>query len=183
MEKKSLWILKGYELCSVNGFDGFRIEQLARIVGISKSSFYHYFADFDCFLEDLFEYHFEQCAVLADKEKNCQNLYPDLIDILLEHKNDLLFHRQLRINRKNSRIEKALEKSNRILGNYSIMLWARDINHNLSQNQLDGLFAIATDDFYMRINEKNLNREYLNTYFKSLGQTSKRLVGQLYATD
>ena len=177
MEKRNGWLLKGYELCSVNGFDGLKIEQLARIVGISKSSFYHYFADLDCFVDDLLEYHYDQCAILADKEKNCAHLYPDLIDILLEHKTDLLFHRQLRINRKSNRIEKALEKSNQILGNYSLMLWAKDINHNLSQHQLDGLFTIATDDFYMRINEKNLSREYLNAYFQNLGATTKRLVG------
>ncbi len=183
MKKQSLWILTGYKICATDGFDALKIEQLAKSVGISKSSFYHYFADLECFIDELLGYHYEQCAILANKEKNCIQIYPDLIDILMEHRIDLLFHRQIRINRKNIQIKKALEKSNRILGNYSVMLWARDINHNLSQNQLDGLFKIATDDFYMRINGTNLNHEYLNNYFKNLGQTTKQIVGQLYATD
>ncbi|WP_421810714.1 TetR/AcrR family transcriptional regulator [Flagellimonas sp.] len=183
MKKQSLWITTGYEICSVNGFGGLKIEQLAKTVGISKSSFYHYFADIECFTADLLDYHFERCKVLANKEKECNQLYPNLINILIEHKTDLLFHRRLRINRKNIRIENALEKSNRILGNYAVMLWAKDINHNLSQTQLEGLFKIATDDFYMRINEKNLNHEYLIDYFNGLGQATKQLVGHLYATD
>ncbi|WP_299519266.1 TetR/AcrR family transcriptional regulator [Winogradskyella sp.] len=177
MTTKSIWISKGYELCSIEGFNTLKIEQLAKIVRISKSSFYHYFADLDCFIDELLEYHFEQCKIVANKEKSCLNIYPDLINILVEHKTDLLFHRQLRINRKNSQIEKALEKSIQILGNYAVMLWARDINHNLSESQLEGLFAIATDDFYMRINENNLNHDHLSTYFKSLEKTTQQLIG------
>ncbi|WP_298427597.1 TetR/AcrR family transcriptional regulator [uncultured Kordia sp.] len=177
MKKQILWIVTGYKICSTDGFGGLKIEQIAKTVGISKSSFYHYFANIECFIEDLLDYHFEQCAILASKENNCKQIHPDLINILVEHKTDLLFHRQLRVNRINDRIGKALEKSNRILGNYAMMLWAKDINHNLSQNQLDGLFKIATDDFYMRINEKNLSHEYLSNYFKNLGQTTKQLVG------
>lgn len=183
MKKQSLWITTGYEKCAINGIDRLKIEQLAKAVGTSKSSFYHYFADLDCFVDILLSYHFERCEILADKEKNCLQIHPDLIDILLEHKIDLLFHRQLRINQNNSQIERALIKSNNILGNYSMMLWAKDINHNLSQNQLEGLFKIATDDFYMKINENNLNREYLYNYFNNLKQTTKQLIGSLYATD
>ncbi|WP_205410256.1 TetR/AcrR family transcriptional regulator [Aquimarina longa] len=183
MKKQSLWITTGYKICSVYGFSGLKVEQLARTVGINKSSFYHYFADLECFIADLLDYHFERCRVLAKKEKECIQLHPDLINILIEHKTDLLFHRQLRINRKNIRIKEALEKSNYILGNYAVMLWAKDINHNLSQTQLEGVFKIATDDFYMRINEENLNREYLINYFNDLGQVTKQIVGQLHATD
>ncbi|WKN40905.1 TetR/AcrR family transcriptional regulator [Tunicatimonas pelagia] len=183
MKKQNLWITTGYEICSIHGLDGLKVEQLARVVGVSKSSFYHHFADLECFTKILFDYHFECCGILASKEKSCIQIYPDLINILLEHKTDLLFHRQLRIDRKNSQVEKALVKANSILGNYSMMLWAKDINHNLSQNQLDGLFKIATDDFYMRINENNLNYEYLSSYFKELGKATKQLVSQLYATD
>lgn len=176
MKKKNSWIVEGYNFCSTNGFDNIRVEQLAKNVGISKSSFYHYFSDVEGFKEHLTNYHLEQCAILAEKEKNCEELFPDLINILLEHKTDILFHRQLRINRKNEQLEQALNKSIQILGNYSLMLWAKDINHNLSQLQLEGLFKIATDDFYMRINENNLNSKYLNHYFKELGSITNQLI-------
>jgi len=117
---------------------------------------------------------FIKCSILSQKEKNCESIFPELIDILLEHKIDLLFHRQLRINRSDKVIESALIKSNQILGNYAVMLWAKKINLKLTTNQLSGLFELATDDFYMRINKDNLNYQYLSNYFENLSQITKQ---------
>ncbi|HBK70614.1 MAG TPA: TetR/AcrR family transcriptional regulator [Flavobacteriaceae bacterium] len=173
---KELWIQKGYEIYALNGFKSLKIEQLAKNVGISKSSFYHHFADLEYFLENLINYHYQRCSILAEKEEDCQSIYPELIDILIEHKIDLLFHRQLRINRNDKTSEIALTKSNQILGNYAVMLWAKEINLELNKSQLEGLFEIATDDFYMRINKDNLHYQYLSNYFKNLSQITKQFV-------
>ncbi|MEM8523774.1 MAG: TetR/AcrR family transcriptional regulator [Bacteroidota bacterium] len=173
-KNSEVWIIAAYEVFARAGFKGLRIEQLAKKVKISKSSFYHHFADLEYFTELLFEYHFDRCRVLAEKEKKCQIIDPDLINVLLEHRTDLLFHRQLRVHRGNANVEKALRKSNALLGNYAAMLWAKTINLNLSQVQLEGLFELATDDFYMRLTEDNLNYEFLSSYFKNLSHITKR---------
>jgi len=174
IKSKEFWIAKGYKIYALNG--SIKIEQLAKAVGISKSSFYHHFADIECFFEDLINHHYSNCTALAKKEKECKLIFPELINILLDHKVDLLFHRQLRINRNVKVIETALLKSNLILGNYAVMLWAKEINLKLTTNQLNGLFEIATDDFYMRINKDNLDYQFLLNYFKNLSQISKRFV-------
>ena len=153
---KEVWIKKGYEFYAFKGNESLKIEQLAKAVGISKSSFYHHFADLEYFFENLINFHFQRCSILAKKEENCLSLYPELINILVEHKTDLLFHRQLRVNRNDKIIEKALNKSTQILGDYAVMLWAKEINLKLTTAQLQGLFDIATDDFYMRINKENI---------------------------
>jgi len=176
IKSKEIWIRKGYETSALNGFESLKIEQLAKNVGISKSSFYHHFADLECFSENLIEHHYNQCSILSQKEKECESLFPDLINILLEHKVDLLFHRQLRINRNDMVIESALAKSNQILGNYAVMLWAKEINLKLNTKQRIGLFEIATDDFYMRINKNNLNYAFLSNYFENLSQITKQFV-------
>jgi len=177
MKKQVLWLTTAYEICAVEGFDSLKIERLAKIVGISKSSFYHYFADLESFVYELLEYHYERCLILAKREKECSQIYPQLIDLLVDHKTDLLFHRQLRINREKPRFGKAVETSSEILGNYAVMLWTKDINQKLSQTQLGGLFKIATDNFYMRINEHNLNRKFLIDYFVELGKATRQLTG------
>lgn len=176
IKPKEIWITKGYEIYALNGLKSLKIEQLAKDVGISKSSFYHHFADLEYFFENLLNYHFQKCSILSQKEKNCKTIFPELIETLLEHKTDLLFHRQLRINRNDKIIESALFKSNQILGNYAVMLWAKEINLNLTTNQLNGLFEIATDDFYMRINKDNLDYQYLSNYFENLSQITKQFV-------
>lgn len=176
IKSKEVWIRKGYEIYALNGFESLKIEQLANVVGISKSSFYHHFADLEYFLENLINHHYQKCLILSQKEKDCKSIFPELINILLEHKIDLLFHRQLRINRNEKVIESALLRSNQILGNYAVMLWAKEINLNLNANQLKGLFEIATDDFYMRINKDNLDYQYLSNYFQNLSQITKHFV-------
>lgn len=176
IKTKENWVIKGYETYALKGFEFLKIEQLSKDVGISKSSFYHHFADLDYFLENLIDYHYKRCLILSKKEKECKRINPDLIDILIEHKTDLLFHRQLRVNKSNKVIELALIKSEKILGNYAVMLWAKEINLKLTTSQLEGVFEIATDDFYMKINKDNLNFTYISNYFQKLSDITKKFI-------
>ncbi len=176
IKPKDFWISKGYEAYALNGFESLKIEQLAKVVGISKSSFYHHFADLECFFEVIIEHHLEKCKILSQKEKDCETIFPDLINILLDHKIDLLFHRQLRVNRNDKEIEVALAESNKLLGNYAVMLWAKNINLKLTTKQLSGLFEIATDDFYMCITKDNLDYLFLSNYFKKLNRITEQFV-------
>ena len=57
---KDIWISKGYELFALNGHGRLKIEPLAKAVGISKSSFYHHFADLDLFIGFLLKHYIEQ---------------------------------------------------------------------------------------------------------------------------
>ncbi|MCX6266046.1 MAG: TetR/AcrR family transcriptional regulator, partial [Bacteroidetes bacterium] len=117
IDSKDIWIKTGYEIFAQFGVSGLKIESLARKVGISKSSFYHHFADLELFMEELLNYHIQQSYIIADKEKNAKKINPDLISILVEHKTDLLFNRQLRINRERKLFYETLNRSNQIAGN------------------------------------------------------------------
>jgi AcrR family transcriptional regulator len=111
-DSKDIWIKTGYEIFALSGISSLKIESLAKNVGISKSSFYHHFGDLELFIEDLLNYHIQQSCLIANKENNAKTIDPDLIDILVEHKTDLLFNRQLRINREEKRFFEILNKSN-----------------------------------------------------------------------
>lgn len=173
---KEVWVKTGYEIFALSGQNGLKIEQIARKVGISKSSFYHFFADIELFVEELLKHHIEKSHIIAQKEQNAKNINPDLIEIIVEHKIDVLFNRQLRINRENKIFIDVLTKSNEIVGNAFVMLWVRDLSLKLSQRQLGSIFELALENFYLQINSENLNRQWLSNYFTNLKKIIENFV-------
>ena len=69
-ESKEIWIKIGYESFAQLGQNGLKIEPLAKKVGKNKSSFYHYFADLELYLDELLKHHINQSKIIAEKEKN-----------------------------------------------------------------------------------------------------------------
>lgn len=172
-ENKDTWIKTGYEIFALSGENGLKVEALAKKVGISKSSFYHHFADLEIFVEYLLKFHLQQSEVMAAKEKNAKTIDPELITILVDHRLDLLFNRQLRINQQQQHYKETLDKSNQIIGNEFVKLWAKDLNLNLSQGQLESLFELALENFYLQINAENLNAVWLSAYFSNLKRIAR----------
>jgi AcrR family transcriptional regulator len=167
-DNKEVWIKAGYEFFAISGPNGLKVEPLAKRVGISKSSFYHHFADLEVFTDLLLKHHIQQSHIIAAKELKAQNISPELIEILVDHKIDLLFNRQLRINREHKLYLNTLAVSNAIVGNAFVMLWVRDLNLKLSQKQLEGIFELALENFYLQINFDNINFEWLSHYFENI---------------
>ena len=168
IEAKETWIKTGYEMFALSGETSLKIEKLARRVGVSKSSFYHYFADLEVFVEQLLQYHLQQSLVIADKEKNVKSIMPELANIILEHKTDILFSRQLRFNQQVERYRLTLLQSNRIIGKEFIQIWVADLKIKLNPVQAEGLFGLALDNFYLQVNPENLTLPWLNDYFANL---------------
>ena len=171
---KDQWIQHGYEVFARSSHTGLRIEALAKHLGISKSSFYHHFAEIDIFVDALLEHHLKQSEVLASKERLAKKIDPDLIHILVDHKTDLLFNRQLRIHQEIESYQRTLIKSNEIIGQEFILLWANDLGLQLNQHQLEGLFTLALENFFLQINHENLNVDWLTNYFKQLSAIARR---------
>lgn len=173
IDAKENWIKIGYEIFAISGENALKIEVLAKKIGISKSSFYHHFAEIDLFIEQLLLYHLKQSVIMAEKEKAANTINPELICILIEHRMDLLFNRQLRFNQHIEHYKNTLLKSNRIIGNEFVKLWAKDLNLALSQKQLEGLFELALENFFLQINHENLHFDWLKQYFEHLKKIAR----------
>jgi len=182
-EKQEIWIIKGYETFALFGEKELKIEKLAKDVGISKSSFYHHFADLDIFIEELLKHHLKISAVIAEKEKLAKTINPELINILLEHKTDLLFNRQLRIYSNKPNYKDTLSKSNYIMGKDFIRLWLADTKLNIQQKQAEGLFELALENFFLQINSDNLNKSWLENYFENLKRITRSFENPMYGSD
>jgi AcrR family transcriptional regulator len=175
-DNKEIWIKTGYEIFAFSGAGAIKIEPLAKRVGKSKSSFYHHFADLEVFTELLLKYHIAQSRIIAEKEQKADSIDPALINILLEHRTDLLFNRQLRIHQNNKLFSDTLMQSNKIVGNDFIILCVKDMALNLTPGQIEGIFTLALENFYLQINADNLNYYWLSAYFANLKKITRNFV-------
>lgn len=170
---KEIWIETGYAIFALTGKAGLKIETLAKKVGINKSSFYHHFVEPEIFINHLLQHHLKQSKIIAAKEQAAQKIDPDLIEILVEHKVDLLFNRQLRIGRDDRGYQATLQTANQITGSAFVALWTKDLRLNLTQHQLEGLFELALENFFLQITPENLNRDWLSAYFTNLKRIAR----------
>lgn len=177
---KQPWILEGYKLFLKEGQKGLKIEVIARKINKSKSSFYHLFADIECFIEELLTYHLEQAKIIADRERLCDSIDPALIDLLLEVKEDLLFNRQLRVNRSNLVFKQCFEKANQLVGNAFLEVWAEEIGLENKPKLAEIFFGLVLENFYLQLTDETLTYDWLSDYFKNIrlmvGEFNKEIV-------
>jgi AcrR family transcriptional regulator len=174
-DNREIWLNTGYEIFARKGQAGLKIEPLANKVGISKSSFYHHFANIELFIDLLLKHHLKQSYIIAEKEQKANSIEPELINILVEHRTDMLFNRQLRINQNVKSFAETLVKANKIVGDAFKNAWVKDLNSKLTQRQVEGVFTLALENFFLQINDDNLNYKWLSEYFANL----KKIAGNL----
>jgi len=177
-ESLRVWINSGYLRFAEGGLAAVRVEAMARDTGVSKSSFYHHFADLEVFFEALCIYHLERAAIIAEKETACTNIDPELIEVLTEHRTDLLFNRQLRVLRDDPVFGRCVRDADAAMGDGFIALWQRDLNRPVTPDQLRALFSLALENFFLQLTPEHLTREWLSAYFKNLRAVVKAAAGR-----
>lgn len=161
------WIEIGYRSFAQAGPGGLKIERLSKAVHKNKSSFYHLFGDLENFTNVLLTFHLEQAKIIAEKESKCLTL-EDLIAVLIEHKTDLLFSRQLRIYRENKAFEKCFQKSNELTLPAVVPIWSAIIGLNDNSYLAELVLQLSLENFYLQITDKTLNAEWLENYFNDV---------------
>lgn len=164
---QQVWILRGYQTFAYEGPKGLKVERLARDIDKNKSSFYHHFADLEVFTGQLLEHHMQQAIIMADKEADCHSLEA-LIEVLLEHKNDLLFNRQLRIHRENEDFRICFVKTNELTFQSFAPLWAKLLELEDNSHLANMVLQLSIENFYIQITDETLNREWLTKHFREL---------------
>lgn len=174
---KQPWIDAGYELFAKHGPDGLKIEVISRIVGKSKSSFYHHFADLEVFTAFLLRYHLDQSEIIIAKEKQCKNVVPELLHVLVEHKQDLLFNRQLRVHRDVNEFAECFQKTSSEVGAAVLGIWAEALDLQDNSRLALMILRLSLENFYLQITEETLTYEWLKKYVTDL-QTMAREFGK-----
>lgn len=95
------WLEAGYEIFTVEGPEGLQVERLARITGLNKSGYYHYFGDRETYLEKLMKHHLKYATAYANELKQVKHLVPEYIELMIKYKAQMMFANQLIKNRSN----------------------------------------------------------------------------------
>ena len=162
------WIDIGYELFSKFGPKGLKVETIAKMVNKNKSSFYHHFADMEVFVEYLQIYHLERTKSIAIRAKECKNMVPDMLNLLLDIKQDLLFNRQLRINRNLNDFKKCFENVNRTVEDAFIRIWSEALGLEENEQLAQIVLNLTVENFYLQITEETLTYDWLLSYFTEI---------------
>lgn len=161
------WVILGYHIFATKGPDNIKVEPLAKDIGKNKSSFYHLFSDVNEFKSLLLKHHIDQAKVLVQKEINCHTK-DELIHILMEHKIDLLFNRQLRIHRENTEFNNCFVKATEITNPAVTGIWAEilGLKNNIFLAEL--IYKITVENFLLQFSEQNMSYEWISKYFDEL---------------
>ena len=177
-DSKRLWIEVGYDMFAKEGPKSLKVEVIARRVGISKSSFYHHFADLEIFTEILLNQHLEKVKIIAEAEKQCKNVIPELLHLLVSVKQDLLFNRQLRVNRNVLAYRDCFERASREVGAAVLGIWAEALDLSDDSNLARAVLNLSLENFYLQITEETLTYEWLLTYVNDLQTVVRALKGR-----
>lgn len=167
MDKRLIWIKEGYQTFAYEGPKGLKVERLSRAVGKNKSSFYHYFADLSLFTKRLLDFHLEQVDIIVSKETKIDNS-KELIEILVEHKIDFLFNRQLRIHRENKDFRNYFEKSNEKSAPSIMPVWKKIIGLNNNHYLAEMVYRLSLENFFLQITAETLNKDWLENYLNGI---------------
>lgn len=162
------WITVGYSVFAQHGPHGLKVEALARRAGISKSSFYHHFGDVDVFVEALLQHHLKRAHEIAGRERQCKNVDPELLLILIDVKEDLLFNRQLRVNRDIPQFKTCFELAGHETGTAIMKIWSEAIGLSHDAASAELILVLTLENFFLQITEETLNYEWLSNYIHNI---------------
>jgi len=167
-EKRKEWVEKSYALVAESGFENLNLNSISRLVGKSKSSFYHYFGDLELFKMELLDYHVKQMNNFSAKISECENIYPSLINVFLEHQLDIFFHKQLRIHRKEPTYKKHIEKIFQVYENAVLEQWNNyfGLNHQKLFSRKFNKFI--SEHFFLSITHEEYTFDWLKNYLNQI---------------
>ena len=163
-KSKQEWINKGYEMISEHGFSKVNVEAIARVMNKSKSSFYHYFGDWEGFEDDLLEYHLTLAKAFAIDVSKCENIIPDMLNLFLAHKTDIFFHKQLRINREKPHYKRCFESVYSLFENAILKEWIAFLKLEDQSFLATKILTLISENFLLQITHENYNYHWLKNY-------------------
>lgn len=172
---KSVWLQHGYSLFAENGPSGLKVEILARLVGKSKSSFYHYFSDLESFIALMHKKHIARALEMVAVIEQAQTDHPDYVSVALSFKEDILFHRQLRFHRHIAEHLNCYTEAQSIIEPIVVSILAA--NHGLSDHKsvVRSYFQFALENFLFRATAPTIDAEWINAFMVEVTNLMKAI--------
>lgn len=168
MDKRPLWIQRGYTLIAEKGIKDVNVELLASSLSGSKSSFYHYFGNFDQFKIELLKHHILKSEQLSHAITVCNNLMPDMLQVFVDNKEDILFHKQIRIYRNETLYKECFEKAYRIVESAILEKWVAFLGFENQPILAKSILNLTSDNFLLRVTFEDFTFSWLENYAKEM---------------
>jgi len=179
MSKKNseqTWIEAGYNQFAAEGLEGIQVERLARITGLNKSGYYHYFGDRDSFLEKLMEHHLQLAINMANDLKQVQQFDPEFIEVLIRNKTPVMAHNQLVRNRHDLFLLSTYQKVNDLVDPIVSKSFAGFIGFNDDLEFSTRYYYQVRDMFYSQITLGQMNYPALRDFMYEAREVIQRAV-------
>jgi AcrR family transcriptional regulator len=174
VKNSSAWIEQGYNLFAKEGLGGIQVERLARMLGLNKSGFYHYFGDLEVYCGELLKFHIIKTNQFLNDVAKIETIDPEYLHLLIKHQLAIMFQMQLlRSNHNESfyRVARTIEeKEDALLGE----VWSAYLGIPTETEVAVRYFNIVRDMFYARMSLQNMNY----TFLLKLMNTAKVVVEQ-----
>ncbi|MEQ9299068.1 MAG: helix-turn-helix domain-containing protein [Cyclobacteriaceae bacterium] len=125
VNNRKKWIDAGYELFSASGPQALNVERLSLLVGLNRSSFYHYFGDIDMYERELLNEHIDRFELLSTELKQCQSFDPEMLHLVKGKPLEIKFHRQLLVNESTPRYIDCFKNAKSHTEQTAFHLWSK----------------------------------------------------------
>ncbi|MCG8576401.1 MAG: TetR/AcrR family transcriptional regulator [Flavobacteriales bacterium] len=176
-EAEGPWILNGYRIIAEQGFHALTVEGLSREVNKNKSSFYHHFGNIELFIDKLLDYHLERAQIIIEKKKSCNSINPELFHTVINYKTEVLFQRQLLLNKHIPEVEKTYDKITNEGVNAILKIWNKELNLTPESNLGKRLLRLGIDRIF-----QNVSTNFSITFLEDSLEELKLIAKELRAT-
>ncbi|MFT6853822.1 MAG: hypothetical protein ACJAVB_002453, partial [Cyclobacteriaceae bacterium] len=134
-------------------------------------SFYHYFSDLHTFEEVLLTLHLQKYEHFGNLMKDYENFEQLFSDEIMEHKEALMFHRQLLINKSFSRYQECSDQARVFTEEKTYELWTKMKNVDRDSEEEWLLFKAIRDFYFVQVGQSDQDPQdvlvLLHSYLKN----------------
>jgi len=106
----------------------------------------------------------DRTSDFADEMASLENPLPDVVHLFLRRKEDLFFHKYLRVNRDVPAFRKCFEESIKIIEEPMLVKWIMVLNLHSRPLFAKAFFTLLTDNFFLRITPSTLSQKWLEDF-------------------
>ena len=150
------WIESGYALFGDIGTMALNVEKLSTIMGLKRSSFYHYFGTVDQYEEALLEHHVARYQKIGEIIRDYTEFDQLFSREVFEHQDALMFQRQLMINQSVERYKHCSDKARLHTEPKTFELWSVFTNKEEASEEDWEMFRVVRDFYFVNHGQSNL---------------------------
>ena len=170
---KQRWLDEGYKQFAAYGPDKLSINNVSKVLGSSRASFYHFFGDLHIYTDELLALHWQVCEQFIQAgTMHCKNMYPDLYLLLEKFPIPLQFNRQLFINRHVPSFNYIYIKSYEAIAQaFALDLFVKQYHLPYSKEEIANLWHTLGEAWYSRLDPEDLCAKTMQRHAEDIMQT------------